>query len=133
MDRLIIESILSNVQEVYLVEDGQNGSAVVLDFIDAHADQVANALSALKKIASEEQVEFIVCKTVQPGIYDLEIKTEALDEPIRMMNKSITEERLTEFGQEMNSGKNIALSSNFQDAQKIRLSGLKIKECAAIG
>jgi len=133
MDRLIIESILSDLHEIHFAEGGVDenaGSSIVLGFKNANMDQVVHALSALKKIAGEEEVELIICKTVQPGIFDLEIKTDALDEPIRIMNKSISNERLAEIGEKVSSETRMVLSANSPDAERINLGRVKIKECA---
>ncbi|TDQ06995.1 hypothetical protein [Pedobacter metabolipauper] len=133
MDRLIIESTLSDVNEIFLSKTNETGSAelsVVLGFKAANTDQILHAFSALKEVAAENEVEFMICKTRVSGIYDLEIKTDGLDEPIRIMNKSVTNEVLGAIEDAINKNEEMLLSTNVsKDDCWIRVHTAHIREC----
>jgi hypothetical protein len=89
MDRLVIESILAGVDEIYLSNDSDKAElnpSIILGFKATEVDQVINAFSALKAVTDNKTVELVICRTLVSGIYDLEIKTDALDEPVRIAN-----------------------------------------------
>jgi len=134
MDRLVIESILADVDEIHLSNDNQNpelNPSIVLSFKAQHTDQVIHAFTALKKVVHNSGVSLVICKTMTSGIYDLEIKTDALDEPVRILNKVISHELLLQLEEEFHKGKKIALTTNVSEEENwISLSNAEIKECA---
>jgi len=134
MDRLVIESILADVDEIYLSNDNENPAlnpSIVLGFKAANVDQVINAFTALKKITADSDVEFIICRTLVSGIYDLELKTEALDEPVRILNKAISHELLEQIENQLQQDKKIILGSNVSEEENwIEISAASVKECS---
>ncbi|MEJ7558386.1 MAG: hypothetical protein WKF66_08770 [Pedobacter sp.] len=133
MDRLVIESALSDVNEIFLsgVNDPTSQRlGIVLGFKAANIDQVLNAFTGLKDIVCDKEVLFVICQTRMAGIYDLEIKTEGLDEPIRIMNKAIDNETLGGIEDKVNSGAQIILTTNVsEDDNMIELTQVLIKAC----
>ncbi|HKG08869.1 MAG TPA: hypothetical protein VKB19_20530 [Pedobacter sp.] len=132
MDRLIIESTLSDVNEIFLSEksDARPNRAIILGFKASNTDQVINAFSALKEIAQKSSIELIVCKTSQTGIYDLQIKTEALDEPIRIENKVISHETLGGIEDHVGMNDRIILGTNVSEEENwIIVHTARIKDC----
>jgi len=84
----------------------------------------------LKELVKDEEVKFVICKTLQSGIYDLEIKTPALDEPIRIMNKVISNEELGEIEDQISSNAELILAINVSEQRNwIRISNAEIKDC----
>jgi len=134
MDRLVIESILADVDEIYFSNDSQNpelNPSIVLGFKAGNADQVINAFGALKSVAQNSNVELIICRTLVSGIYDLEIKTDALDEPVRILNKVISNEMLTQIEDQLHQSKKIVLGTNVSEEENwITVSEAVVKECA---
>lgn len=133
MDRLVIESILSDVDQIYLSNDNINADlnpSIVLGFKAGNTDQVINAFKALKEITHEGKVEFIICRTLVSGIYDLEIKTNALDEPIRILNKAISHELLLQIEDCLSKNKSIVIGTNVsEDDNWILATDAQVKEC----
>lgn len=134
MDRLVIESILADVDQVYLSNDSDQtelNPSIVLGFKAHHADQVISAFEALKKVTHNKEVEFVICKTLVSGIYDLEIKTDALDEPVRILNKAIPAEILQDIETQLQKSKKIILGTNVSEAQNwIMVTGAHVNECS---
>jgi hypothetical protein len=133
MDRLVIESILADVDEIYLSNDNLTGGmnpTLVLGFKATNADQVINAFTALKNITHEKNVELVICKTLVSGIYDLELKTDALDEPIRIVNKAIAPELLAKIEEQLQESKKIVLATNVSEEDNwIVVTDAQVKEC----
>ncbi|RZK76841.1 MAG: hypothetical protein EOO92_13965 [Pedobacter sp.] len=133
MDRLIIESALSDVSEIFLVTDDEgndNSFAIVLGFKASNTDQILNAFSGLKAVSVGDDIQLVICKTQVTGIYDLEIKTARLDEPIRIMNKAITSETLGAIEDRVNKNVHIVLTTNVSEEDNwIRVSATHIKDC----
>jgi hypothetical protein len=133
MDRLVIESVLSEVNEIFL--SGREDSisehfGIVLGFKATNTDQVLNAFVGLKDIVSDNSIDLIICKTRLSGIYDLEIKTKGLDEPIRIMNKAIDHETLGAIEDRINNNKGIVLTTNVSEENTlILISETHIKSC----
>lgn len=134
MDRLVIESILADVDEIYLSNDNPNTAinpTLVLSFKAANSDQVINAFTALKNITHQKDVELVICKTLVSGIYDLELKTDALDEPIRIVNKAISATLLSQIEEQLQESKKIVLATNVSEEENwIVVTDAQIKECA---
>lgn len=134
MDRLIIESILGDVNEILLSAASaceEPETALVLVYKTDHKDKVIHAWSVLKDIADKHEIDLAVCKTMVAGIYDLEIKTPALDEPLRIMNKAISHETIGAIEDLVNQKAQINLTTNVSErASWISVSGAHIKECA---
>jgi hypothetical protein len=134
MDRLVIESILADVDEIYVSNDSINldlNPSIVLGFKAGNADQVIHAFEALKTVAQNSAVELIICRTLVSGIYDLEIKTDALDEPVRILNKVISNETLKQIEDLLHQGKKVVLGTNVSEEENwIMVSDAVLKECA---
>lgn len=130
MDRLVIESILADVDEISL-SDADSQAALVLGFKQGYADQVINVFTALKSLTHEKEVELIICKTLTSGIYDLELKTAALDEPVRILNKAISHELLAEIEEALKADRTILLASNVSPKDTwVAVTDAQVKECA---
>ncbi|WP_158795972.1 hypothetical protein [Pedobacter sp. L105] len=133
MDRLVIESILADVDEVYLSNDSDKpelNPSIILGFKANNVDQVIHAFTALKKVTHNQQVELVICKTFTSGIYDLEIKTPALDEPIRILNKAISHELLGKIEEQLKKNPQIVLGTNVSEEENwINLANAQVKEC----
>ena len=133
MDRLVIETILADLDGISLSE-GQlfsgSGSGLLLGFKGSNTDQVIAAFDALKKTTAGHGVSFVVCKTMVSGMYDLEIASDALDEPVRMSNKVIPQEVLSQLEADLAAGKSINLVINVSDEiHWIDLHQVLIREC----
>jgi hypothetical protein len=134
MDRLVIESILADVDEIYLSNDSDKpelNPSIILGFKAGNADQIINAFEALKSVTQDKNVELIICRTLVSGIYDLEIKTDALDEPVRILNKVISAELLTQIEDQLQQSKKIVLGTNVSEEENwIVVNEAQVKECA---
>jgi len=134
MDRLVIESILADVDEIYLSNNSGNtelNPSIILGFKATNVDQVINAFTALKNVTHNKNVELVICKTLVSGIYDLEIKTDALDEPVRILNKAISHELLVQIEEQLQKSKKIILGTNVSEEENwILVSEAAVKECA---
>jgi hypothetical protein len=134
MDRLVIESILADVDEIFLSKDSQNAElnpSIILGFKAGNADQVIHAFDALKKVTKDSNVELVICRTLITGVYDIEIKTDALDEPVRILNKVISNELLAEIEEQLSQSKRIVLGTNVsQEENWIQVNEALVKECA---
>jgi len=134
MDRLVIESILADVDEIYLSNNSGNtelNPSIILGFKATNVDQVINAFTALKNVTHNKNVELVICKTLVSGIYDLEIKTDALDEPVRILNKAISHELLVQIEEQLQNSKKIILGTNVSEEENwILVSEATVKECA---
>jgi len=72
----------------------------------------------------------VICNTRLAGIYDLEIKTDGLDEPIRIMNKAIDNETLGAIEDRINNNQPIVLTTNVSEEDNIiAISQVHIKNC----
>jgi hypothetical protein len=133
MDRLVIESALSDVNEILLSgSEGQNTGyfSIVLVFKPANTVQALHAFIGLKDIVCDNEVSLVICKSLLAGIYDLEIKTEGLDEPIRIMNKAIDNETLGAIEDKVNNRQKMVLSTNAsEDENVIVITEVLIKAC----
>jgi len=133
MDRLVIESALSDVNEIFLsgVENSTlEQFGIVLGFKATNTDQVLNAFIGLKDIVCDKPANLVICKTRLSGIYDLEIKTDGLDEPIRIMNKAIDNETLGAIEDRINNRQGIVLTTNVSEEDNvIPISEVQIKAC----
>lgn len=133
MDRLIIESILEDVNEIQLLTTSQNpelNPSVILVFRDNNVDQVIAAFEALKQVTAGREIELIICSTLVSGVYDLEIKTDALDEPVRIVNKAIDQELLAAITSQFQQHRHIGLGTNVSpEAHWLKVTTAQVKEC----
>lgn len=133
MDRLVIENVLSDVNEIFLSKELLNpgiNPSIVMGFKPTNTEQVIHAFAELKKLIADDGADLLICRTMQSGIYDLEICTSALDEPIRIMNKSITNETLGQIEDHINKSELIALRTNVSEGDNwIDITHLSIKAC----
>lgn len=136
MDRLIIESALSDVNEITVISNqgtSKTDFLIVLGFKASNTDQVIRAFAGLKEVAKVNHVQLTICKTQNTGIYDLEIKTDGLDEPVRIMNKSIDNETLGAIEDRINQDDNMVLTTNVSEQDNwIQVSAAHIKDCEQI-
>lgn len=134
MDRLVIESILAETEKIYVSNDSESaelGTILMLGFKADHAEQVVNAFTALKNITHDKVVELVICKTLTSGIYDLELKTDALDEPVRILNKAIPDDLLLRLESQLQKDQEILLGTNVSEQESwITLTSAQVKECA---
>lgn len=134
MDRLVIESILAETEKIYVSNDSESaelGTILMLGFKADHAEQVVNAFTALKNITHDKVVELVICKTLTSGIYDLELKTDALDEPVRILNKAIPDDLLLRLESQLQKDQEILLGTNVSEQESwITLTGAQVRECA---
>lgn len=133
MDRLIIESTLADVSEIFLSKSNdviRPNPSVVLGFKAINMDQIIHAFAVLKKIADQHEIDLLICKTMTSGIYDLEIKTEGLDEPIRISNKAISNEMLGAIEDQISKNQDIVLATNVSEEESwIPVHATHIKDC----
>lgn len=133
MDRLVIETVLSDVNEIFLSKEAIGTgftSAIVMGFKADHTEQILHAFAELKKVTEQHEIQLVICKTMMAGIYDLEICTDALDEPIRILNKAIPNETVGEIEDHINSGHRLLLSTNVsKEDNKIAITNIEIKSC----
>ncbi|RAJ37508.1 hypothetical protein [Pedobacter cryoconitis] len=134
MDRLVIESILAETEKIYVSNDDESaelGTILMLGFKADHAEQVVNAFTALKNITHDKAVELVICKTLASGIYDLELKTDALDEPVRILNKAIPDDLLLRLESQLQKDQKVLLGTNVSEQESwITLTNAQVKECA---
>jgi len=133
MDRLIIETILADVNEIFLAKDhsipGQRTN-IVLGFKAKNTEQIIHAFEVLKSMTAGHEVSLVICNTVQTGMYDLEICTEVLDEPIRIMNKVITNETIGEIKDHLLKSSPMMLSTNVsEDENWLDVNKVELKTC----
>lgn len=132
MDRLIIEAALSDVNEIFLETKSEEDDVfdVVLGFNTVNTEQIIHAFSELKDISINHAIQLVICKTMVSGMYDLDLKSDFLDEPIRIMNKTIDNEILSAIESRINANQRMALATNISgDVNSIPLSGVHIREC----
>lgn len=133
MDRLIIETILADVDEILLSGDHSNTEAnpcILLGYKATNIDQIIHAFAALKKVVANHKVSFIICQTLVHGMYDLEIVSDALDEPVRIVNKVIEQETLQKIESLLERSPEIKLAINVsQEENWIHVDKAEVKVC----
>jgi hypothetical protein len=131
MDRLIIESTLADVNEIFVADaHGRQSPVLVLSFNSSDTDKVDHAWSALKEQADQHGAELLICKTMVSGIYDLEIKTPGLDEPVRILNKVIGNDSLSKIESMLSGNTQLRLGvHSIDDGNSVELQATHIKEC----
>lgn len=132
MDRLIMESVLSDVSSFNLTKDGRDGftGVLVMGFTEDRIAQVNHAFSELKKMVQEAGVALLICRTMVDGIYDLEICTDVLDEPLRINNKAIPNDMILEMERHVGNNPKIMLGADGLSAENwLAIGKLNIKNC----
>ncbi|TKC03962.1 hypothetical protein [Pedobacter frigoris] len=133
MDRLIIEATFEDVNEISLLKNNNAldpNATLVLGFKIVNTDQVIHAFSTLKKIAVQHSFELVICKTMNARIYDIELKTNGLDEPVRINNKAITNETLGSIEDEATSKTAMRIGLNVSPEENwIPVTSINIKNC----
>ncbi len=72
----------------------------------------------------------MICRTLVSGIYDLELKCDALDEPVRILNKAIPHELLQQIEDQLHRSKKIVLGTNVTEEETwITVTEAHVKEC----
>jgi hypothetical protein len=112
MDRLVIESILADTNEIALVDTQSSIPCVCLGFEDTNMEQVRSAFHTLQNLTATKSVSLVICETLMSGIYDIEIVTDALDEPIRICNKVIEQQTLKSIREIMDKHPELILAVN---------------------
>jgi len=110
MDRLIIESILADVDEVIFSPTELAVPSILLKFHNGNQEKIKHAFDALKTLKADKTCSLLICETLVSGIYDLEICTDALDEPVRISNKVIAPAALEELKSQVKSNPEIRLA-----------------------
>lgn len=131
MDRLVIEATLEDVNEITLSENtnGTDSNQVLL-FKAMNTDQIAHAFAELKKVSAQHPLDLFICKTMVHGIYDLELKTDGLDEPVRIMNKVISPEVLKRLEEQSTIAPALVLATDLAEQQSwLPVRSTQIKDC----
>jgi hypothetical protein len=135
MDRLVIESVLANVSEVFFSDSNTTADinpTIVFGFKATNPEQIIIAFNQLKTIADRNEISLAICNTLVSGMYDLELFTEVLDEPIRICNKVISPEFLDKITEKTQSNVELGLSSNVSEQENwFKLSRVEVKDCNA--
>lgn len=132
MDRLIMESVLADVNGFNLTKDSRGGytGALVMGFNEDRIAQVNHVFSELKGMVQEEGVQLLICKTMVDGIYDLEICTDALDEPVRISNKAISKEMIQGIESHVGNEPKVLLGADGLAVENwLEIGSLDIKRC----
>lgn len=133
MDRLIIETVLSDVDEILISGDYSNTQehpCLLLSYKASNIDQIIHAFAALKKLLAHHEVSLLVCETMVSGMYDLEIVSDALDEPVRISNKVIEHEEIRKLRSLLSNSPELKLATNVsQEENWIHASKVEIRVC----
>jgi hypothetical protein len=133
MDRLIIETILADVDEILVSGDYSNTDeqpCILLGYKASNIDQIIHAFAALKKLLSNHKVNLVICKTMISGMYDIEIVSDALDEPVRISNKVIEHAVVHEIEHMLGQSSEIKLAINVsQEANWIHVDDASMRVC----
>ena len=131
MDRLIIEATLEDVNEITLSENtnGMDSNQVLL-FKAMNTDQIAHAFAELKKAIAQHPLDLFICKTMVHGIYDLELKTDGLDEPVRIMNKVISPDVLKHLEEQSATQPSLLIATDpVEQKSWLPIRSILIKDC----
>jgi hypothetical protein len=133
MDRLIIETVLENVDEILVSGDYSNTNehpCLLLSYKASNIDQIIHAFSELKKLVANHKVTLVICKTMVSGMYDLEIVCDAMDEPVRINNKVIEHQVIQQIEELLNHSPEIKLAINVsQEENWIHIDEASIRVC----
>jgi hypothetical protein len=133
MDRLIIETVLENVDEILVSGDYSNTDehpCILLSYKATNIDQIIHAFSELKKLVSNHKVNLVVCQTMVNGMYDLEIVSDAMDEPIRINNKVIEHAAIKQIEDLLEQSPEIKLAINVsQEENWIHIDNASVRVC----
>lgn len=133
MDRLIIETILADVDEILVSGDYSKPTGnpcILLGYKASNIDQIIHAFSALKKLLAHHRVTLVICETMISGMYDLEIVSDALDESLRINNKVIEHDVVGQLRNFLNSSSEIKLAINVsQEENWIHVDEALIRVC----
>jgi hypothetical protein len=102
MDRLVIETILTDVESVSFNNIQGSLPCISFGFDEANIEQAKHAFHALNKLTSHKEVSLVICETLVSGMYDFEIVSDAMDEPVRICNKVIDHEVLNRIEEQIN-------------------------------
>jgi hypothetical protein len=133
MDRLIIETILADVDEILVSGDYSNtdeNPCILLGYKASNIDQIIHAFAALKKLLANHKVSLVICKTMISGMYDIEIVSDALDEPVRINNKVIEHNVVHQIESLLGSNAQIKLAINVsQERNWIHMDEASLRVC----
>jgi hypothetical protein len=133
MDRLIIETILADVDRIFVSGDYSNtdeNPCILLGYKASNIDHIIHAFAALKKLLANHKVTLVICQTMIPGMYDLEIVSDALDEPVRINNKVIEHGVVHQIESLLCKSSEIKLAINVsQDANWIHIDEASMRVC----
>ncbi|MBC8984729.1 hypothetical protein H9X96_02950 [Pedobacter sp. N36a] len=132
MDRLIMESVLADVNGFNLTKDGRDGfnGALQMGFTEDRTAQVNHAFSELKRMVQGEGIDLMICKTMVEGIYDLEICTDTLDEPLRINNKAISKDMIQEIAGHVGHDPKVLLGADGVPVENwLGIAKIEIKNC----
>lgn len=129
MDRLVIETILADVDEVTLGNTQSSIPCICLGFDAGNIEQVKHAFAALHKLTAHKEVSLVIGETLVSGIYDLEIVTDALDEPVRICNKVVDQETLNGIQELMDQQAELLLAVTGSEAEtELKINGATYRE-----
>jgi hypothetical protein len=133
MDRLIIETVLADVDEILVSGDYSNTNenpCILLTYKASNIDQIIFAFAALKKLLANHKVRLVICKTMITGMYDLEIVSDALDEPVQINNKVIEHTVVHQIESLLGESSEIKLAINVsQEENWIHVDEASIRVC----
>lgn len=133
MDRLIIETILADVDDILVSGDHSNTDehpCILLGYKASNIDQIIHAFTALKKLLVNHKVSLVICKTMVSGMYDLEIVSDALDEPVRINNKVIEHDVVEKIEKLLSDNSGIKLALNVsQEENWIHVDEASVRFC----
>jgi hypothetical protein len=133
MDRLITETILADVDDIRVSGDYSNTSTnpcILLGYKASNIDQIIHAFAALKKLLAHHSASLVICKTMIAGMYDVEIVSDALDEPVRISNKVIEHDIIHQIEHLLGSETGVKLAINVsQEENWIHMDKGELRVC----
>jgi hypothetical protein len=103
---------------------------LLLSYKAANIDQIIHAFSALKKLLANHEVSLLVCETMVSGMYDLEIVSDAMDEPVRINNKVIEHEEIRKLRELLSNSPELKIATTVsQEENWIHANKVEIRVC----
>jgi hypothetical protein len=128
MDRLVIESILADVDEVVLSSTTAAVPSILLKFANGNKEQIKHAFKALETLKADKSFSLMICETLVTGMYDFEICTAALDEPVRICNKVLDHTELERIKETIKTNPEVILAvSGIEEDTTLQIEETKFK------
>jgi hypothetical protein len=129
MDRLVIESILADVDEVVLDSTTSTVPSILLKFNSGNKEQIKHAFKALETLKADKSFSLLICETLVNGMYDFELCTAALDEPVRICNKVLDHAELARIKSIISANPMVNLAvSGIEEDTTLQIDETKFKE-----